>query len=259
MRHVRLASSILLFALAISPALAQQPKGGGGEGVPPPAAKPGPYKAVAVTLPKPLGDASFDQFRAKLADVVKKKDRAALATLIVAKGFFWQRGDGKATDAKKPAIDTLAAAIGLDEKDGAGWEILAGYAAEPTAAPAPDMKGVLCAPALATFNDKDFEAIIKSTNTDPGEWAYPSSAGLEMREKGDAGAPVVEKLGLTLVRVLSDDAASTGEWTRIVAPSGKTGFVQLTALSPLFAEQLCYLKDGAGWHIAGYAGGGGDQ
>ncbi len=255
MRSIRLASTVLLFALASAPALAQ--KGGG---APPPPAPPGPYKAIAITLPKPLGDASFDAFRVKLADVAKKKDRAALASMIVAKGFFWQRADNKPADAKKSGIDNLAAATGLDAKDGSGWEVIAGFAAEPTAEPAQGMKGVMCGPASPTFNEKDFEAVLKSTKSDPSEWVYPTAAGLEMRGKGDAKAPVVEKLGLTLIRAVADESANApGDWTKVVAPSGKVGFVQTTAIVPLANDQMCYLKDGAGWHIAGYVGGGEQQ
>jgi hypothetical protein len=255
MRPVRLASTVLLFALAISPALAQQPRGGGG--APPPPAPPGPYKSVPVTLPKPFGDATFDAFRAKLADVAKRKDRAGLAALIVAKGFFWQRGEGKpVVDPKKAGIDVLATAIGLDAKDGSGWETVAGYAAEPTAEPVPQMKGVMCAPATAGFNEKDFDGLLSATKTDPSEWVYPTAAGVEMRAKGDAAAPVVEKLGLNLLRALPESGDAGGEWVRVVAPSGKVGFVQTNSLSPLGSEQLCYLKDAAGWHIAGYSGGG---
>jgi len=48
----------------------------------------------------------------------------------------------------KPAIDNLAKAINLDAKDGSGWDVLNGYANEPTAAePWPQQKGILCAPA----------------------------------------------------------------------------------------------------------------
>src|ERR1700719_968526 len=109
MRPVRLASTVLLLALALSPALAQT------------RSPPGPYKQVPVTLPNPLGDATLDAFRKDLADIAKRKDRAALAGRIVAKGFFWHSGDGKPADPKKSAIDLLAAAIGLDAKDGSGW------------------------------------------------------------------------------------------------------------------------------------------
>ena len=169
-----------MLASALSPALAQTPS------------PPGPYKSVPVTLPNPVGDATLDTFRKDLGDVAKRKDRAALASRIVAKGFFWHSGDGKPADPKKSGMDLLAAAIGLDAKDGSGWETLAAYAEEPTAEAIPDLKGVMCSPASASFNVKDFQQVAQATKTNPGEWVYPTAAGVEVRATADANASVVD-------------------------------------------------------------------
>ena len=77
-------------------------------------APPKPYKEVAVNLPAPVNDPSFEAFRAQLADIAERKDRAALAALIVPRGFFWERESGNEADEKKSGIDNLAAATGLD-------------------------------------------------------------------------------------------------------------------------------------------------
>jgi hypothetical protein len=266
MRHLCLASTALVLALAFASTdgVAQQPKPApqppAAQAEPQPAA-PGPYKAVPVTLPKPLGDASFDAFRKELTDIAKKKDRAALAGKVVAKGFFWEREDTNAADAKKSGIDNLAAAVGLDAKGGSGWEVLGTYLADATAEPVPEMKGVVCSPATPQYNEKDFEQVIQATQTDPTEWAYPSAANLELRGKPDAKAPVVEKLAITLLRLYPDDKQpdSAADWMRLIAPSGKIGYVQFTGLMPLVSDQLCYLKDASSWRIAGYRGGATDQ
>ena len=42
---------------------------------------------------------------------------------------------------------------------------------------------------------------------------------------------------------------------RVVTPSGKIGFVPADAISPLGNDQLCYVKEGGGWKIAGFIGG----
>jgi len=76
-------------------------------------APPGPYKSIAITLPPRQSDASFDAFRKELAEIVNKKDRAALAGKVVAKGFFWQRAP--------IASDQLCY-----RKEDGGWKI-AGY------------------------------------------------------------------------------------------------------------------------------------
>jgi hypothetical protein len=69
------------------PAGAQSPPG---SGAPAPGA-PGPYKAIPITLPEPLKDASFEAFRKELLGIAERKDRAALARMIVRQGFFWER------------------------------------------------------------------------------------------------------------------------------------------------------------------------
>ena len=98
-----------------------------------------------MTPPGPFNDPSFAAFRKNLADIAERKDRAALAKLIVAQGFFWMQ-DKDLADKSKPGIDNLAKAIDLDAKDGSGWDVMANYAAEPTAAELPEHKGIdLCA------------------------------------------------------------------------------------------------------------------
>jgi hypothetical protein len=66
-----------------------------GRGGPPPMAPPKPYKPVAVTLPQPYADPSFEAFRKELGEIASHKDRAALAGKVVANGFFWmgEKGD----------------------------------------------------------------------------------------------------------------------------------------------------------------------
>ena len=229
-------------------------------------APPKPYKPVAVQLPAPIADPSLEPFRKELTAIAQRKDRAALTRLVVARGFFWEREDGKPADSKKSGIDNLTAALGLDAPDGAGWEALATIAAEPSAAPDADKKNVVCAPASPNINENEFEALTNATQTDPTEWAYPRTAGVEMRAAAQPNAPVVERLGLTLVRVIIDDSpanavnAAAANWLRVVAPSGKVGFVAINTLNTLVSDQICYSKDASGWKIAGIiGGGGGDQ
>jgi len=105
---------------------------------PPPAAPIKPYQPVAVKPPGPLTDPGFVALRKQLADVAAKKDRAALAKLV-AQNFFWVQ-DKDLADPHKSGIDNLAKAIGLDAKDGSGWDTLAGFANEPTATESPQQK-----------------------------------------------------------------------------------------------------------------------
>jgi len=223
---------------------------------PPPPIKP--YTPVAAKPPVAYDDTAFVAFRKQLADVTAKKDRAALAKLVVAQGFFWIQ-DKDMADPKKPGIDNLANAVGLIAKDGSGWSTLGGYASEPTAAELPDHKGVFCAPADPTIDPKAFEALGEATQTDPSEWGYALKDGVEVHAEAQPSSPVVEKLGLNLVRVLPDTAAPNDPnppaFLHVATPSGKSGFVAMDAIAPLGNDQMCYTKDSSGWKITGYIGG----
>ncbi len=249
-----------LTTLAAAPGFAQPgqvPLPGGGFKPPPPAPIK-PYQSVAVTPPPRLGDATFTAFRKQLADVVAHKDRAALAKMVTAQNFFWIQ-DKDLADKRKPGIDNLAKAIDLDAKDGSGWEILLGYANEPTAAELSQQKGVFCAPADPIIDPKAFEALGKATQTDPSEWGYPLKDGLDVHTAAQANSPVIEKLGMNLVRVLPDNSAPTDAnepfFLHVATPSGKTGYVDAQSLTPLGGDQMCYAKDAGGWEIVGYFGG----
>jgi hypothetical protein len=223
---------------------------------PPPPIKP--YTPVAAKPPVAYDDAAFVAFRKQLSDAATKKDRATLAKLVVAQGFFWFQ-DKDVADPKKPGVDNLAKAINLAAKDGSGWATLGGYGNEPTAAELPDRKGVLCAPADPTIDPQAFEALGKATQTDPSEWGYPLNAGVEVHAAAQPNSPVVEKLGLNLVHVLPDSGAPNDPnppaFLHVATPSGKSGFVAMDAIAALGGDQMCYTKDAGGWKITGYFGG----
>ena len=41
----------------------------------------------------------------------------------------------------------------------------------------------------------------------------------------------------------------------VVLPSGRFGYVAQNQLLPLGSDRMCYVKNGAGWTIAGYVSG----
>ena len=254
-----LAATTLAVVGALTPldAVAQEPSA---EQSSPPPAPPKPYKPVAVTLPKPVSDPTFATFRKQLLTIAQKKDRAGLAR-IIAQNFFWIPEDEDIADKRKSGIDNLAKAIGLEGNDSPAWETLAAYANETSADPNPnpERKGVICAPGEPKFEEAAAEELATATDTEANEWAYPAKDGIEVRSGAETTAPVVERLGLHLVRVYPDDspaAAVHGDMMRIVTPSGKLGFVPIDLLLPLQTDQLCYVKDGTAWKIAGVIGGG---
>jgi hypothetical protein len=220
-----------------------------------------PYKPIAVSLPAPSNDPGFAAFRKQLGDIAQKKDRAALARLVVAKDFFWEGESGDKADKKKSTIDNLGAALGgFTGPEAGAWDTLASAASEPTMEPFGDKKDVMCSPASPQFDEQAFEAVTKDTGTDLDEWAFPTAAGIDVRGTGQPNAPVIEKLGMNLVRVLPDQPSTSGApsdappFIRVVTPSGKTGFVPADAVASLVSDQLCYLKDAGGWKITGFVG-----
>jgi hypothetical protein len=217
---------------------------------------PGPYKAVAVTVPQPINDAVLETLRKQLGDVAQRKDRAALAKLVVGQGFFWIGEKGDRADKRRSGIENLAAALGLKNKDGAGWDMLASFADDPTGSPLPDRKNAICAPADPIFNGKAFDELLSSTRTDVGDWGYPVSADVEVRAMPQAHAPVIEKLGSVFVRVATENSSNVPTFLRVVTPTGKTGFVSVDSIAPIGNDQLCYVKDAADWKIGGYIGAG---
>ena len=274
--HSRCSALVLAAALLAIPAAAQQPRPNQLPPPGPPQAQPQrpggpqapaaqapaqapikPYQALAIRMPTPSTDASFTAFRKQLADVAKRKDRNALAKLV-AQGFFWESESGDKADKQKTAIANLEQAIGgFSGPDAQGWDVLAQAAEDPTIEPLPDHAGVMCGPAGPEIDGKAFEALVKATGTEPGDWAFPIAPNLEVRNAAQPNAPVIEKLGLHLIRVLAEEPPANAQaaptFIRIVTPSGKTGYVALEGISPIGFDQLCYLKDASGWKIAGFA------
>jgi hypothetical protein len=211
-------------------------------------------------MPTPSNDPSFEAFRKQLADVANRKDRAGLARLIVGQGFFWDSQNGDKADKRKPGIANLEQALGgFAGPDAQGWDALASAATDPTLEPLPDRKGVMCGPAGPNIDDQAFEALTKDTGTDAGDWAFPVAPQVDVRSNAQPNAPVIEKLGMTLVRVLPDQMpppnapnAQPPMFAHVVLPSGRTGYVAMEQISPIGFDQICYLKDASGWKITGY-------
>lgn len=224
---------------------------------PPPPAPIKPYDPVAVSPPAAFTDAAFQTFRKSLVDAVSHKDRAALAKLIVSKGFFWVRDNDLADDSKS-GIDNLANAVELDNPSGAGWATLADATANASAAELPQHKGIFCSPAPPRFEPQAFGTLLQSTDTDPTDWGYPAQDGADARAAAKPDAQVIDKLGMNFVRLLPDSPAAepgTPSFAHVALPSGKAAFVASQAIVPLDHDLICYTKEGGKWKIAGYVGG----
>ena len=219
-------------------------------------APPASYTALKVAPPKPFEDQSLATFRKDLTAVAQKKDRAALARLVLAKDFFWLKEEGNAAG-KKTGIEALATALNLAAKNGSGWDMLGQFAEDDTAAPYPDRPNTVCSPAGPQFNLPDLEKLAETTKTEVSEWGFTSAENVEVRSAAQTNAPVIDKLGMIFVRVMPDTAPNASQdFMRVVTPAGKVGFVAAEAINPLGSDQLCYGKDASGaWKIVGMIGG----
>src|SRR5947209_11118549 len=120
MRRPRLSSTHIAaaaLALAIAGALAPMPVMAQAQPpAQPPAQSPAPvlgkYKPVPIALPPAVNDPSFATFRNQLADIAKKKDRAALARLVAA-NFLWIPKDKDITDKQNSPIGNLSTPLSL--------------------------------------------------------------------------------------------------------------------------------------------------
>ena len=224
---------------------------------------PKPYAPVAITRPAAADDVTFIAFRATLAAAAKTRIYAELESLVLARGFFWDRDFSQQFDPRKPSVDNLAAAISLEQGNGTGWDALTAFAAHDAAEPLDSRPGVICAPARPGYDSVAFSKLLDVTYTSGIDWAYPRVDATPVRAAPQPGAATVGTLGAHFVRLLgfegadSEAAPRRNPWARIALPDGKPGFVAPGSLMSLTAERLCYIKDlVGGWRIAGYIAGG---
>src|SRR6516162_4583982 len=69
------------------------------------------------------------------------RPKSALGEIAVAQNFFWVQ-DKNLADPHKSGVENLAKAIDLNAADDSGWEVLAGFANEASAAESPQRPGV---------------------------------------------------------------------------------------------------------------------
>jgi hypothetical protein len=223
---------------------------------------PKSYTPVAVTPAKAFADPGFAAFRQAIGAAAKRRLYGELEALVQAQGFFWDRDFGRGYDPRRPSVDNLAAAIGLERRDGAGWNMLAVLATEDAVEPLHSRPGVVCAPARPNYDSIEFSKLLDKTYTGEIDWAYPRADETPVRLAPQASAPAVGKLGLQFVHLLGfdgpgSDVPGRNQWARVALADGKTGYTAPGSLMSLTPDRLCYIKDlVVGWRIAGFVAGG---
>jgi hypothetical protein len=157
----RTAVPVLLALLTAMPAAAQAP---------PRAPKNAP---VAITRPAASDDASFIAFPRDSRRQSQGPDlRRACASRAGAGLFLGPRLRSGLRSALKPAVDNLAAAIALEQGNGASWDTLATFAAEATVEPLDSRPGIVCAPTRPGYDGVAFSRLLDTTSTTGIDWAY---------------------------------------------------------------------------------------
>ncbi len=229
------------------------------------------YPEVKVTLDKPYKpDAAFEKMRTAFRDAVKRKDLQAL-TALVAPTFIWTVGDTPADelDLGRDAIHNFKVAFGFrglgKDTDGGVdsgpyWDVLATFADDATYYAATDSGNLVCGPIAAEVaDDRVFEQARKKIETanEAVEWYFTLADTAVAKAPGDTGAPVA-KVGIVALPLLSfyppeKEGAPPPAPTHfeVLLPSGRTGWVPVTAVRPLSADHLCYARTpGGDWKIA---------
>jgi hypothetical protein len=230
------------------------------------------YPEVRVVLDNPYkSDAAFDKMSGAFLDAVQRKDLAAL-TALVAPTFLWTVNDHPADelDLGRDAVHNFKVAFGFralgGDVDGGVdggpyWDMLIAFAEEPSFFSANDTGTLVCGPMAAEVADDDaFDQARRKIDAvdEPVEWYFTLAAETSIaKAPGDTGAPIA-KVGTIAMPLLSfyppekeGEPPPPPTHFELLLPSGRTGWVPVTAVRPLETDHLCYARTPAGeWKIA---------
>jgi hypothetical protein len=229
------------------------------------------YPEVKVVLEKPYKpEAAFEKMRAAFAGAVKSKDLDALAALI-APTFLWTVTDQPADelDLGRDAIHNFKVAFGFRAlgqdvdggvDNGPYWEVLTTFAEDTSYYIANDAGTLVCGPMSAEIADDDAldqaRRKIDAIN-EPVEWYFTLAETPVAKAPSDTGPPVakVGTIALPLIGFYPPEREGAPPppptHFEVLLPSGRTGWVPVTAVRPIETDHLCYARTPAGeWKIA---------
>jgi hypothetical protein len=232
------------------------------------------YPEVKVVLDNLYkSDAAFDTMNGVFLNAVQRKDLAAL-TALVAPTFLWTVNDHPADelDLGRDAVHNFKVAFGFRTigedvdggvDDGPYWEVLTAFAEEPSFYIANDAGTLVCGPMAAEVADDDaFDQARRKIGAidDPVEWYFTVAPETSVATSpGDTGAPVdkVGTIAMPLVGFYPPEKEGTPPppptHFEVLLPSGRTGWVPVSAVLPLETDHLCYARTPTGeWKIGSF-------
>jgi len=229
-----------------------------------------PYPLVKLQLDEAYTpDAAFAKMRNSFADAVAKKDAPALFSLV-APTFVWlsQGQLSNQFDLGRDALHNFKVVFGFRQfgkdadgpvTDGPNWAALAAFAGDKYFYAATDT--LVCGPTGATVaDDRIFDTARQTIGAeDSVEWYFTVTETAATATPNDGGSTVgrVSQLAVPVMNVypLSPGGESEPPAThlQVLLPSGKSGWIPVSAAVPLMSDRLCYAATADGsWKISGF-------
>jgi len=236
------------------------------------AVKKASYPEVKVKVePVYKPDAAFATMRSAMAQAVAKKDSNALFALI-APTFVWTLQGQLAgeLDLGRDPLHNFKVVFGFRApgadvdggvENGPFWDTLAALAEDGTFYQSGESGNLVCSPAAAEVTDNAiFEQARKKIESDEeeAEWYFTLAETGVAKSPNHTGPPIAN-VGHVALPVLSvypttqGSAPSPPTHFEVLLPSGRSGWVPVSAVRPLITDRLCYAKSPNGdWRIAIY-------
>lgn len=233
------------------------------------AVKKTPYPEVKVDIAEAFKpDDAFKAMRAAFTAAIAKKNAAGLFALV-GPNFVWTVNGALSEDLNLggSALDNFKVVFGFRApgaatdggvENGPFWDDLGFFASDATFYKDANFANLICGPMLAEASDEDtFEEAGDKVDTpdDPTVW-YFTLAETTVKASPDPKAATVGKVGTVALPLISMHPAQEGDapppptQIEVLLPSGRTGWVPISAARPMVSNRLCYAKTSEGkWTV----------
>jgi hypothetical protein len=146
----------------------------------------------------------------------------------------------------------------IDRNHGIYWDVLTAFAEEPSFYIANDASALVCGPMTAEVaDDTAFEEARRKIDAinEPVEWYFTLAAETPVAMAADDTGTPVAKVGTIAMPLLGfypperEGAPPLPTHYEVLLPSGRTGWVPVTAVRPLETDHLCYAPGDSGGSV----------